>query len=117
MSDRPKCLQLVKTFISINEKEAQPNDDPNKKHFCNITYIFTWDTAGQACCTMAMTELQHSEKKEPYLRTATGYACTIRMMQQNGMPVYQYRPAHDNQSGPNVWPANSKWPHNVKERV
>jgi len=62
----------VKTVISIIAKEAQPNDDPNKKLFCNITYIFSWDTAGQACCTMALTERQHSEKKKPYLQTATG---------------------------------------------
>jgi hypothetical protein len=37
----------VKTVISINAKEAQPND-PNQKPFHNITYIFSWDTAGQA---------------------------------------------------------------------
>jgi len=72
MCDRQKCLQLVKTVISINVKVAQPNDDSNQKLFCNITYIFSWDTAGQACCTMALTELQHSEKKKPYLQMATG---------------------------------------------
>ena len=58
----------MKTVISINEKEAQPNDDPNQKPFYNITYIFSWDTAGQACCTMALTELQHSEKRSPIYR-------------------------------------------------
>jgi hypothetical protein len=35
----PKCLQLVKTVISINAKEAKPNDDPKQKAICNITYI------------------------------------------------------------------------------
>ena len=72
MCDRPKSLQLVKAVISINAKEAQPNDDPNQKPVCNITCIFGWDTADQASCTMALTELQHSEKKKPYLQTATG---------------------------------------------
>ena len=48
----------MKTVISINAKEAQPNDDPNQKPSCNITYIYIWDTAGQACCTMTLTELQ-----------------------------------------------------------
>ena len=77
-------------------KKAQPNNDPNQKPFCIITYIFSLDTAGQACCTMAVTELQHAEKEKPYLQMATGYACTIRTRQQNGMNVYQCRPAHGN---------------------
>jgi hypothetical protein len=68
MCDSTNCLQLVKTDISINAKEAQPNDDPNQKPFCNITYVFSWDTAGQACCTMAVTELQCSEKRSPIYR-------------------------------------------------
>ena len=41
---------------------------PNQKPFCNITYIFSWDTAGQACCTMALTDLQHSERRSPIYR-------------------------------------------------
>ena len=68
MCDRPKCLQIVKTVISINTKEVQPNDDPNQKHFCNIAYIFSWDTADQASCTMALTDLQHSERRSPIYR-------------------------------------------------
>ena len=92
MCDRLKCLQLVKTVISINAKEAQPNDEPNQKPSSNITYIFSCDSAGQACCTMALTELQYSEKQKPYLQT--GYACIIRKRQQNGIPVNQCRPAH-----------------------
>jgi len=28
-----KCLQLVKTHININAKEAQPIDNPNQKPF------------------------------------------------------------------------------------
>jgi len=39
LCDMPKCLQLVKTVISINAKEAKPNDDPKQKAICNITYI------------------------------------------------------------------------------
>jgi len=70
----------VKTVISINAKEAQPNDDPNQNPSCNITYIFSWDTAGQACCTVALTGLQYSETQKPYLQT--GYGCTIRKRQQ-----------------------------------
>ena len=54
----------MKTVININAKGTQPIDNPNQKPFWNITYIFSWDSAGQACCTMTMTELQHSEKKE-----------------------------------------------------
>jgi len=84
----------VKKVNSINAKEAQPNDDPNQKPSCNITYNFSWDKAGQACCIMAMTELQYSEEQKPCLQT--GYACTIRKRQQNGIPVYQCRPAHGN---------------------
>jgi hypothetical protein len=84
----------MKTVININVKEDQPNDDPNQKPSCNITYIFSWDKAGQTCCTMALTELQYSEKQKPYLQT--GYACTIRTRQQNSIPVYQCRPAHGN---------------------
>ena len=70
----------MKTVISINAKEAQTNDDPNQKPSCNITYIFSWDTADQACCTVALTELQYSETQKPYLQT--GYGCTIRKRQQ-----------------------------------
>jgi len=79
----------VKTVIRVNAKEAQPDDDPNQNPFCKITYIFSLDTAGQACCTLALTGLKHSEKKKPYLQMATGYASTIRKRQQNGMNVFQ----------------------------
>ena len=68
MCDKLKCLQLVKTVISISAKEAQPNDEPNQNPSSNITYIFIWDAAGQACCTVALTELQHSEKRSPIYR-------------------------------------------------
>jgi len=68
MCDRLKCLQLVKTVISINAKQAQLNDDRNQKPSCNITYIFCWDTADQACCSIALTEPQHSEKRSPIYR-------------------------------------------------
>jgi hypothetical protein len=44
------------------------DDDPNQKPFCNITYIFSWDTADQVCCTMALTEFQNSEKWSPIYR-------------------------------------------------
>ena len=77
-------------------KKIQHNDDPNQKPFYNVHYIFSLDTAGQACCTMAVTELQHAEKEKPYLQMATGYACIIRTRQQNGMNVYQFSPAHGN---------------------
>ena len=89
-------------------KKAQPNDDPKQKPFCNVIYIFIFDTAGQVCCTMALTELSLSEKEKSYLQAATGYACTIRTRQQNGMNVNQCSPAHGNYYGPNICPANSK---------
>ena len=80
----------MKTVISINAKEAQTNDDPNQKPSCNITNIFSWDNAGQACCTMALKELQYSKKRSPLYRQQM--VKPVQLEQGNRM-VYLYTSA------------------------
>jgi hypothetical protein len=53
---------------SINAKEAKTNDDPNQKPFHNITYIFIWDTAGQALFHNGTDRTPIFRKKEALLR-------------------------------------------------